>query len=101
MRLVCGNRRRWLEYERKLRRNGNHEAHGVFDTNILIDLFKTVLKLRMRLIMTRPHRAISLITWMEVMVGAANMVMKRKRQRDGALKLLMCLGISLKEAFSA
>jgi predicted nucleic acid-binding protein len=43
---------------------------AVFDTNILIDLFNNRTEAANAIENTASHRAISLITWMEVMVGA-------------------------------
>ncbi|MGG5836174.1 type II toxin-antitoxin system VapC family toxin [Huaxiibacter chinensis] len=43
---------------------------AVFDTNILIDLFNNRHEAADALDNIASHRAISLITWMEVMVGA-------------------------------
>jgi predicted nucleic acid-binding protein len=43
---------------------------AVFDTNILIDLFNNRVEAADAIDRTASHRAISLITWMEVMVGA-------------------------------
>ncbi|ELY7393472.1 type II toxin-antitoxin system VapC family toxin [Cronobacter universalis] len=49
---------------------------AVFDTNILIDLFSGHEKARQTLARFPENRAISLITWIEVMVGA------RKHQQE-------------------
>ena len=46
------------------------EHMAVFDTNILIDLFNNRVEAADTIESAAPHRAISLITWMEVMVGA-------------------------------
>jgi predicted nucleic acid-binding protein len=46
------------------------EHMAVFDTNILIDLFNNRIEAADAIEHTASHRAISLITWMEVMVGA-------------------------------
>lgn len=46
------------------------EHMAVFDTNILIDLFNNRLEAASAIENAASHRAISLITWMEVMVGA-------------------------------
>lgn len=46
------------------------EPMAVFDTNILIDLFNNRVEAANTLEGAASHRAISLITWMEVMVGA-------------------------------
>ena len=46
------------------------EHMAVFDTNILIDLFNNRVEAADAIEHTASHRAISLITWMEVMVGA-------------------------------
>ena len=46
------------------------EHMAVFDTNILIDLFNNHVEAADAIDRTASHRAISLITWMEVMVGA-------------------------------
>ena len=46
------------------------EHMAVFDTNILIDLFNNRVEAADAIDRTASHRAISLITWMEVMVGA-------------------------------
>ncbi|EPO4111371.1 type II toxin-antitoxin system VapC family toxin [Enterobacter cloacae] len=43
---------------------------AVFDTNILIDLFNNRVEAADAIDHAASHRAISLITWMEVMVGA-------------------------------
>ena len=43
---------------------------AVFDTNILIDLFNNRVEAADAIDHAVSHRAISLITWMEVMVGA-------------------------------
>jgi len=43
---------------------------AVFDTNILIDLFNNRVEAAEAIESTASHRAVSLITWMEVMVGA-------------------------------
>ena len=51
------------------------EHMAVFDTNILIDLFNNRVEAADAIDRTASHRAISLITWMEVMVG----VVVRKR----------------------
>jgi len=46
-------------------------AHmAVFDTNILIDLFNSRVEAADAIDKSASHRAISLVTWMEVMVGA-------------------------------
>ncbi|EFV1552117.1 type II toxin-antitoxin system VapC family toxin [Salmonella enterica] len=42
----------------------------IFDTNILIDLFSGRVEAKNTLDLYQPQHAISLITWMEVMVGA-------------------------------
>ena len=46
------------------------EHMAVFDTNILIDLFNNRVEAADAIDHAASHRAISLITWMEVMVGA-------------------------------
>jgi hypothetical protein len=46
------------------------EHMAVFDTNILIDLFNNRMEAADAIESTATHRAISLITWMEVLVGA-------------------------------
>jgi len=46
------------------------EHMAVFDTNILIDLFNNRIEAADAIDKHASHRAISLITWMEVMVGA-------------------------------
>ncbi|MFA1019888.1 type II toxin-antitoxin system VapC family toxin [Enterobacter sp. SAT-E-asb] len=46
------------------------EHMAVFDTNILIDLFNNRVEAANTIENTVSHRSISLITWMEVMVGA-------------------------------
>lgn len=46
------------------------EHMAVFDTNILIDLFNNRVEAADVIEGTALHRAVSLITWMEVMVGA-------------------------------
>lgn len=46
------------------------EHMAVFDTNILIDLFNNRVEAADTIDRTASRRAISLITWMEVMVGA-------------------------------
>ena len=46
------------------------EHMAVFDTNILIDLFNNRVEAANTIENTASHRSISLITWMEVMVGA-------------------------------
>lgn len=46
------------------------EHMAVFDTNILIDLFNNRVEAADAIENTASHRAISLITWMEVMVSA-------------------------------
>ncbi|QBC00641.1 type II toxin-antitoxin system VapC family toxin [Enterobacter cloacae] len=46
------------------------EHMAVFDTNILIDLFNNRVEAANTIENTTSHRSISLITWMEVMVGA-------------------------------
>lgn len=46
------------------------EHMAVFDTNILIDLFNNRVEAADTIDRTALHRAISLITWMGVMVGA-------------------------------
>lgn len=46
------------------------EHMAVFDTNILIDLFNNRVEAADAIEHTASHRAISIITWMEVMVGA-------------------------------
>lgn len=46
------------------------EHMAVFDTNILIDLFNNRVEAANMIENTASHRSISLITWMEVMVGA-------------------------------
>lgn len=46
------------------------EHMAVFDTNILIDLFNNRVEAANTIESAASHRAISLITWMEVMVGA-------------------------------
>ncbi|STU26018.1 PIN domain-containing protein [Klebsiella pneumoniae] len=43
---------------------------ALFDTNILIDLFSGRREAKQALEAWPPQNAISLITWMEVMVGA-------------------------------
>lgn len=43
---------------------------ALFDTNILIDLFSGRIEAKHALEAYPPQNAISLITWMEVMVGA-------------------------------
>lgn len=43
---------------------------AVFDTNILIDLFNNRVEAANVIESAATHRAISLMTWMEVMVGA-------------------------------
>lgn len=46
------------------------EHMAVFDTNILIDLFNNRVEAADVIEGTASHRAVSLIMWMEVMVGA-------------------------------
>lgn len=46
------------------------EHMAVFDTNILIDLFNNRIEAANAIESAASHRTISLITWMEVMVGA-------------------------------
>lgn len=76
------------------------EHMAVFDTNILIDLFNNRVEAADAIDRTASHRAISLITWMEVMVAARKHGHEAKTAAVmGALRLLMCLGISQKEAF--
>ena len=47
-----------------------HKKPVLFDTNILIDLFSGHQEAQRALEAFPPQNAISLITWMEVMVGA-------------------------------
>ena len=47
-----------------------HKKPVLFDTNILIDLFSGHQEAQRALDAYPPQNAISLITWMEVMVGA-------------------------------
>lgn len=46
------------------------ENMALFDTNILIDLFNNRIEAADAIESAATHRAISLITWMEVLVGA-------------------------------
>ena len=46
------------------------KGSALFDTNILIDLFSGRNEAKLALETLPPQNAISLITWMEVMVGA-------------------------------
>lgn len=48
------------------------EHMAVFDTNILIDLFNNHVEAADAIDRTASHRAISLITWMEVKIGRAH-----------------------------
>lgn len=52
---------------------------ALFDTNILIDLFSGRREAKQALEAPPPQNAISLITWMEVMVGAKNITEQRTR----------------------
>ncbi|EKY3196592.1 type II toxin-antitoxin system VapC family toxin [Cronobacter turicensis] len=62
---------------------------AVFDTNILIDLFRGHEKARQTLARFPEKRAISLITWIEVMVGARNYHQEaRTREVLGAFTVL-------------
>jgi predicted nucleic acid-binding protein len=55
----------------------------VFDTNILIDLFNNRVEAVDAIEQHTIHRAISLITWMEVMVGA------KKRDQEARTRAVM------------
>lgn len=46
------------------------DGPAVFDTNILIDLFNNRSEAADAIEQRGPHRAVSLVTWMEVMAGA-------------------------------
>lgn len=46
------------------------KGSALFDTNILIDLFSGRNEAKLAIETWPPQNAISLITWMEVMVGA-------------------------------
>lgn len=62
---------------------------AVFDTNILIDLFSGHEKARQTLARFPEKRAISLITWIEVMVGARKYHQEaRTREVLGAFTVL-------------
>lgn len=50
----------------------------IFDTNILIDLFSGRVEAKNTLDLYPPQHAISLITWMEVMVGAKRFHQERR-----------------------
>lgn len=47
---------------------------ALFDTNILIDLFSGRSEAKLAIETWPPQNAISLITWMELMVGAKNII---------------------------
>ncbi len=53
---------------------------ALFDTNILIDLFSGRREAKQALEARPPQNAISLITWMEVMVGAKNITRSSARE---------------------
>lgn len=50
------------------------KGSALFDTNILIDLFSGRSEAKQAIETWPPQNAISLITWMEVMVGAKNTI---------------------------
>lgn len=59
------------------------ENSAVFDTNILIDLFNNRVEAVEAIEQHTLHRAISLVTWMEVMVGA------KKHQQEARTRAVM------------
>ncbi|SFR17553.1 hypothetical protein SAMN04487773_3867 [Enterobacter sp. kpr-6] len=64
----------------------------LFDTNILIDLFSGRVEARNALEAYPPQNAISLITWMEVMVGAKKYHQEHRTRL--ALSAFNVIGIS-------
>jgi len=64
----------------------------LFDTNILIDLFSGRIEARNALEAYPPQNAISLITWMEVMVGAKKYHQEHRTRL--ALSAFNVIGIS-------
>lgn len=52
------------------------KGSALFDTNILIDLFSGRNEAKLAIETWPPQNAISLITWMEVMVGGKNTIRK-------------------------
>lgn len=68
----------------------------LFDTNILIDLFCGRIEAKQTMDLYPPQHAISLITWMEVMVGAKRF--HQENQTRMALSAFDVIGVSLEIA---
>ena len=65
---------------------------ALFDTNILIDLFSGRCEAKQALDAWPPQNAISLITWMEVMVGAKKY--NQEHRTRGAMSAFNVIGVS-------